>query len=340
MSHKLGMIIIGCLIILLGLIVHYGSGSSHSIYISVASHFFIILGEAILVMFFLHVVIEEKNHDNFVKSHKKSIAEFQEDSMELLTLQTTETKRAFGDLFKDVNTQVTTTIENIKDDLFIAILKDRMPHDMVKPILDSNFFKPTFLRRNLFVKYQYMECVGEILRVKQRIEFDMSYVVGTEDEIDYDMPFNLSDSPLAKYKFISAGIRTYWNNRLRNDLKTFAEADFEKIELGDNKEKDYFRLKAPLKIKKNETIHVYQEIMDIFTLQESGIVDNYFVNNHTIIATIEVTDFPPDFEFNIYPTFPEENLPKPIIMGNRKTYENINFLIPGQGFGYSILRKK
>jgi hypothetical protein len=91
-------------------------------------------------------------------------------------------------------------------------------------------------------------------------------------------------------------------------------------------------------MKKSERIHVYQIIEISFPLQGRGVVDNYFVNHHTLGADIEIV-FPKEYVFEIYPTFDLGELPSPITMGSRKLYENIKFLLPGQGWGYSILRK-
>jgi hypothetical protein len=91
-------------------------------------------------------------------------------------------------------------------------------------------------------------------------------------------------------------------------------------------------------MKKSERIHVYQIIEISFPLQGRGVVDNYFVNHHTLGADIEIV-FPNEYEFEIYPTFDLGEMPEPMTMGSRKVYENIKFLLPGQGWGYSILRK-
>ncbi len=325
MDHKKSMILIGLAIIFIGLLIDYQWNPSHDTLISAVSHLFIIFGEAIIVMFLLHLIIEEKHHHQNREESRLIVEDLKEKSLALITEQ--------AEAFKGLTDQ-------IKGDLFEAILKDKMPHDMVKQMLDSNFFKPTYLRRNLKVKYTYDKIEGNILYIIQTIEFDIEYAVGNEPSIYYEMPFSLSDSPLAKYQLKEAGYREYGGNQLKPEIHKFydREEDFIKKEFGPNQDKDYFSLVKKVSLNKKEKIHVHQIIEAKFTLQKSGIVDNYFVNHHTLKADIEI-EFPENYEFNIYPTFPEQDLPTPTVTGRKKAYENIKFLIPGQGWGYSILKK-
>lgn len=299
------MILIGMMIIVVGLVIDNQFGDLHQMYIDAISHLCIILGEAIMVMFFLHIIIEQQNH---------------------------------GDHMKKVEESIQSLIHNIQRDLFAAIMKDKMPHDLIRLMLEGSFFKPTFLRRNLKVYYDFLDENENKLRMTQRIEFDMEYVLGEETIINYPMGFSMSDSPLAEYAFKEAGCRRYKNDNTMNDLKVFNKDDFEVKERGTKKEKDFYCLKNEIPMKKSEKIHVYQIIEISFPLQGKGVVDNYFVNHHTLGADIEIV-FPNQYEFEIYPTFDLGEMPSPITMGNRKIYENIKFLLPGQGWGYSILRK-
>lgn len=329
MRNKGWTISIGLFMIFFGLIIDQQYGGLHLAYISAIFHLLVILGEAIVVMFFLHVIVEEQNYQEHVQQTGKVLSEIQNGIVSVVEQQASFTETQFREL-----------IQNIKDDLFAAILRDKMPADMVRQILDSDFFRPTFLRRNLKVQYLFRENKSTELVVEQKIEFDMQYVIGQGLSINYEMPFSLSDSPLASYRFLEAGVRRYIDNSSANmgPPETFTENDFDKKEFGNNNEKDYFALKKPIPVNKNETIHVYQHIVISFSQQSTGIVDNYFVNHHTLRADIEI-EFPEEYEFTIYPTFPEESLPQPIKFGKRKVYENIRFMIPGHGWGYSILKK-
>jgi hypothetical protein len=274
-------------------------------YIDAASHLCIILGEAIIVMFFLHVIIEQQHH---------------------------------GDHMQKVEQSIQSLIHNIQRDLFAAIMKDKMPHDLIRLMLEGSFFKPTFLRRKLKVYYNFLDETDNKLRMTQRIEFDMDYVLGEEAVINYPMGFSMSDSPLATYTFKEGGFRRYKEDDTMNNLKRYTKDDFEIRERGTKKEKDFYALKNEITMKKSERIHVYQIIEISFPLQGRGVVDNYFVNHHTLGADIEIV-FPNEYEFEIYPTFDLGEMPEPMTMGSRKVYENIKFLLPGQGWGYSILRK-
>lgn len=324
------MIVIGGLIILLGLIVDYHFNKDHDAFVSAISHLFIILGEAIIVMFFLHVVIEEKNHSEY----RAIIDELKEKSIRVIEEQTSKVGIKFNELFEGVNAQVQETTERVRGNLFEAILKDRMPHDMVQVMLASNFFSPTFLRRNLVVKYVYHSCDENTLKMKHYIDFEIENVLGKDPTSSYEMPLSLSDSPLAKYKLLEVGYKRVNTG----ETTTFTENDFNRSTFAELDDKDLYSLKKSIEISKKEKVKIYQIIEATFPLQKAGVVDNYFVNQHTLDTTITI-EFPEEYEFIIYPTFPEKNLPAPELRLGYKCYPNIAFLVPGQGWGYSILRK-
>lgn len=315
MNHKYFMIFLGTLLIFIGLMLDYLWGDAHIMALDALYHLFVILGEAIIVMFVLHIIIEEQNHHQHLAI-----------TNQILETQTRETAHLFKQL-----------LEDMKEDLFAAFLKDKIPGDLIRVMVESEFFKPTFLRRNMRVDYTFRSLEGNFLHMDSKIEFDLEYVIGASNEMHYPMIFSLSDLPSAKYSFNGAGYRRYSSTGELGEVCNLSLQHFTNREFGEDKEKDNFRLTSPIVMKKNEVIRVFQLLTVKFLLQDTGIVDNFYVNHHTFKTDILVS-FPKEYTFNIYPTFPDDDLPAPFALGTSIVYENIRFLVPGQGWGYSIIK--
>ena len=90
----------------------------------------------------------------------------------------------------------------------------------------------------------------------------------------------------------------------------------------------------PIQITKNEIITVEQIFHSKYSL-ENGMYDSYHVTNHTIGVSV-IFDLPKEFEVEIYPTFPEKYLPLRRYNGSQIIFDPIKFMVPGQGFGFSI----
>ncbi|WP_345952987.1 hypothetical protein [Mucilaginibacter sp. PAMB04168] len=301
-------------------------------------HFLVILGEAIVVMFFLHVFIEKVNSHAHHEQSREAIRHMESLSAAILTDKKNEIEKVFGDLIQTFTTEGRQTVEALKVNLFAAILEDKMPAEVVKVILENDFFNTHILRRNLKVEYVLKEIKEKSLIIEQRISFDMQYISGKEEFIEYLMPFSLSDTPLASYTFIEASFKTLSASNDSEYVKLNQTDNFQVREYGKNREKDSFELSKPIMIAKNETITVEQVMHAEYLLDDKGMFDSYHVNNHTVDVTV-VFDLPPEFDVALYPTFPEKFLPPVRTLHNRRSYDRIKFLVPGQGFGFSIKKQ-
>jgi len=340
MRHQKLTILFGFIIIFFGILINYHWNESHDTILSAISHLLIIFGEAVVVMFFLHIWVEAKNHHDHMLESSRIIDNLQSQTLRLITDQTTRSQELFNETLLSIQKQAGLTTDQIKTDLFEALLKDKMPAEMVRQMLDSTLFKPTFLRRNLDITYSFDHIENNYLVLKVDIHFDIEYSIGNEKQIDYEMPFSLSDSPIATYKLKEASYRRYINSELDTKIIRFTEdsTDFLKKEFGPKKEKDEFTLNQKITLSRNERIKVYQTIEVKYNLSYPAVLDSYYVNHHTLSTTIRI-DLPKEYEFVLYPSFPEKDLPTPIYIAGKPVYENIKLLIPGQGWGYSILRK-
>lgn len=340
MRNKAWTVVIALAIISAGLYVDIALNKEHNSIMSAGSHALIIFGEAVVVMFFLHVWVEAKNHEEHLASSKIIIDDLKDKTLEVMTDQTVRFQQLFAETLEGIQSQVALTTDQIKIDLFEALLKDKMPAKMVRLMMDSKLFKPTFLRDTLDISYTFDRVEDRFFVMNIDIEFDIEYVVGHEQEITYEMPFSLSDSPVATYNLKEAGYRRFVNGQMDSSLTKYTNSqnDFLKKEFGPNNEKDYYTLNNRIRLKKNEKIRVYQTIEVKYNLENEAVLDDYFVNHHTMNTTIKIT-LPSDYQFVLYPSFPEEDLPTPMIIAGATVYENIKLLIPGQGWGFAILKK-
>lgn len=282
---------------------------NHNHYATVIYHFLVILGEAIIVMFILHMYIEKSNSHAHAQSNKEAL-----DKM------------------------IAMNEEAFSQGLFSAVLKDKIPAEVVQAVLQSEFFNTNLLRKKLLVSYIYKGREQNTIIIEQRIGFDMVYISGTAENLEYPMRFALSDTPLAKYKFIEAGYKNISPVSNHPLIKLNKNDNFDVVEKGKDKEKDVFQLKEPIQMTKNQPIHVEQVLEARYDIDEKGMVDSYHVNQHTLDVSI-LFDLPSDLEVNIYPTFPEKFMPAPEDYGTRIEYNNISFLVPGQGFSFSIKKQ-
>ncbi len=310
--------IVGIIIILIGQVIYFLYQQTHLNYLSVISHFLTILGEAVFVMFLLHILVEKRNHNY---SHS------------LLQKQSEHFKIEFQGLINSFKEDANTTIENMKEGIFAALLKDKMPHKFVEAIIENKFFDTEILRKNLVLSFEYQKTEKNTLYLHQRTDFDIEYVSGKSSHYEYDMGVNLSDTPLVKYKLLEAGCKKC---KSKDPVRKFSITD-EIVQ--DPSSPDKLLLKELIQIKKGEEMSFYQIIEAQYQIGNGGAVDNYFTNLHTLKMNIEINRFPEEYVFDVYPTFPSENFNKPEKTGTKISYRNIEFLVPGQGFGFSISKK-
>lgn len=295
-------------------------------------HFFVIFGEAIFVMFVLHVAVEQSNHRAHRQATEKSMIELQHTSIAILS----DLKYRIEDVFNAMTTafkiEGQETLKALKSNLFSAILQDKMPAPIVEVILKNDFFITTFLRRKLTIEYVYKYSDVTSIFIEQRIKFEMEYIAGDQEKIAYAMPFSLSNTPLAQYEFVEAS----YKSKSAEDACPYTnltkeEHFYVKETIG---EKSAFELCDPIQITKNEIITVEQIFHSKYSL-ENGMYDSYHVTNHTIGVSV-IFDLPKEFEVEIYPTFPEKYLPLRRYNGSQIIFDPIKFMVPGQGFGFSI----
>ncbi|MGQ7854412.1 hypothetical protein ACUN24_09195 [Pedobacter sp. WC2501] len=290
-------------------------------------HFFVILGEAIFVMLVLHVFIEKANADAHMEHSQVAVK-----NMEVLSAA------HIKELMKTFKDEGNKTIETLKHNLFAAILEDKMPAEVVQVVLENEFFNTNVLRRNLKIEFLFQSEKEKEIIITQRITFDMQYISGKDDTIEYFMPLSLSDTPVAEYAFVEANYKSLSGPPEGEYIKLTKDENFRVREYGKNNEKDTFELIEPIVLAKGETVNVEQVIEATYNLDDKGMFDSYYVNNHTI-DIIVAFDLPKDYEVGIYPTFPEKLLPPVRTSANRRTYDKIRFLVPGQGFGFSIKKQ-
>lgn len=324
---------IGLLIIFIGLCINLAYEHYHFFVLSIFAHLFIILGEAVMVMFFLHLFIEEQTHEKY----SKMLLDLGSDSRAVLAEQADKIGKEFDGLVSDLRIQAEETVKNINDNLFAAILKDKLPHQIVDVVLASNFLNTEILRKNLKLSFTYLGKDGDNIRIAQRTEFDLEYIFGNGPAYFYFMPMSFTDTPLSSYQFKEAGYRRYLGDQLAPGGYSVFKVD---VGAGISVEGDVYNLSAPVSIAKNEKIHVYQTIEIIYNIGQDGVVDNYFVKHHTVNTKIDLNHFPDELKFEVYPTFPSENFGSGKKTGTKITYEDIAFLVPGQGFGFSISKKQ
>jgi hypothetical protein len=312
MDNQYYCVTIGVLLILLGIIFSYVYEEHKIVYWMVLSHLLVILGEAVVVMFFLHIVVEEQNNEY---SHKK------------LDEQTLIAGQKMSELISGFKKEANSTIDNIKENLFEAILMDKMPHQIVKVVLDSKFFNAEILRRNLKMTFKYLSHSDDTLVITQKNEFEIEYISGADLLYNYEMGFGLTETPIVKYKLINAG----YKKRSEKSIQ-FGEGDIIPSKRG-------FSLAQPIPIEKNERIKFHQLVEATYKMGEDGVVDNYFTRLHTINMSIDIIDFPDEYVFTPYPTFPSKGFENPDNDGTKISYEKIEFLVPGQGFLYSFSKK-
>ena len=314
----------GFLLILFG--VYVSDHDAEHVLPTVLSHFAIIAGEAIVVMFFLHLFIEKLNnqgHENVIKN--------------LVKVLSSKMHTEVDSLMTDFRNEAEVTTARLKENFFAAILHDKMPHKFVDQVLKNEFFNTSVLRENLVVKYEIKEENGALIIIND-LEFRMTYVSGKEKYLEYDMPFSLSDTPQISYKFETANYRYLAPDADQSTVDLEEETHFKKDELGKSKEKDQFSLLTPIKLKKDESLQVQQRFIATHNNFNGLLQDIYYVNQHTLDITVsfKVAD---GFSVNVYPTFPEKMLPK-VTPKNKYSkedvYRNIPFLVPGQGYMFSI----
>jgi hypothetical protein len=298
-----------------------------SILIFIIAHGLIILGEVIAVTFFLHLFIEEKQHEQ----NAKMVEELGNESKRILTKQAGSINDEFKGLIDGFKVEADRVIADINEGLFVAILKDKLPHQIVKPLLDSNFFIAEILRRSLTLTFSIKEINEDKLKFLQRTEFDIEYVFGANQEYLYNMPISLSNTPIVEYKLKEVGYRRYVPGD--TEWKKFRPNN------GIDQAEDDFTLMDAVKIQKNQKIKVFQEVDVICKIGGVGIFDNYCSFHHTVGMRIDILDLPDDYEFKLYPTFDSDKFKNPSITGMKISYKHIEFLVAGQGIGFSISKK-
>lgn len=311
--------------LLIGIGVYISEYEAVHLVTTVLSHFTIIAGEAIVVMFFLHLFVERLNsqgHENVIKNLVKSLS--------------TKMQTEVNSLMADFRNEAEITTTKLKDNFFAAILQDKMPHKFVEQVLKNDFFNTSILRENLSVKYDIQE-EGSDLVIFNELEFTMTYVSGKERTLAYDMAFSLSDTPELSYRLDKVNYQ-----RVGTDDPIYLEeaTHFKKDELGDSKEKDQYSLKEPILLNKEESLRVQQRFIARYNNFRGLLQDIYYVNQHTVDITVsfKVTQ---GFSVNVYPTFPEKLLPKVKrnVWSGEDVYSNIPFLVPGQGYMYTIKKE-
>lgn len=312
--------------LLIGIGVYISDHEALHLATTVISHFSIIAGEAIVVMFFLHLFVERLNtqgHENVIKNLVGSLS--------------TQMHTEVNSLMLDFRSEAEITTAKLKENFFAAILHDKMPHKFVEQVLKNDFFNTSILRENLSVKYDVHE-EGSDLIIFNELEFTMTYVSGKEKTLAYDMAFSLSDTPQLSYRLDKVNYQ-----RVGTDVDPIyldESTHFRKDELGDSKEKDQFSLKEPILLKKDESLRVQQRFIARYNNFSGLFQDIYYVNQHTLDVTVsfKVTE---GFSVNMYPTFPEKMLPK--VRKNswkgEDVYSSIPFLVPGQGYMFTIKKE-
>jgi hypothetical protein len=311
-------IVLALLLIMAGLFLNHIYEMSHEIYYLFGCHFLIILGEAIFVMFTLHLLVEKRNHDY---------------SYSLLQEQSQNFNEEFNSLIIGFKQETKETLEDLKvNGIFAAILREKLPHQIVEKMLSSKFLNAAILRENLKLTFDYLRIDGDNIIFNQRMDFDIRYISGSKSHYEYDLYLKLSKTPVADYKFEEAGYRPNddWNKLSHNEGNENG---------GIKKEQnDVYKMATPVSIAKNEKTSFYQILEATYNIGGEGTVDNYFSNLHTINMSIEINNFPKEYSFVVYPTFPRANF-NPKITGTKISYELIEFLVPGQGFSFSISKK-
>ncbi|KIA94919.1 hypothetical protein OC25_08270 [Pedobacter kyungheensis] len=300
-----------------GLFLNHIYEMSHQIYYLFGCHFLIILGEAIFVMFTLHLLVEKRNHDY---------------SYFLLQEQSKNFNGEFNSLIKEFKQETKETLEDLKvNGIFTAILREKLPHQIVEKMISSKFLNAAILRERLKLTFDFLRIEGDNIIFNQRMDFDLRYISGSKSHYEYDLYLKLSKTPVAEYKFKEAGhgSNNDWN-------KLFYKGDGSggiKKESG-----DVYKMATPALIAKNEKISFYQILEASYNIAGEGTIDNYFSNLHTIDMAIEINNFPEAYSFMVYPTFPRTNF-NPRTSGTKISYDLIEFLVPGQGFSFSISKK-
>lgn len=310
-------IVLSLMLIMAGLFLNHIYEMSKEIYYLFGCHFLIILGEAIFVMFTLHILVEKRNHDYSYALLQEQSQNFNEEFNSLITGFKQETKEMFEDL-------------RVKG-IFAAILREKLPHQIVEKMLKSDFLNAAILRENLKLTFDYLRTEGDNIIFNQRMDFDIRYISGFKSYYEYDLYLKLSKTPVADYKFEEAGYRANddW------DKLTYKEDQSGEIKKDEN---GAYIMAPNVLIAKNEKARFYQILEATYNIGGEGTVDNYFSNLHTINMSIEINNFPKEYSFIVYPTFPRENF-KPKTTGTKISYELIEFLVPGQGFSFSISKK-
>ncbi|TFF34204.1 hypothetical protein [Mucilaginibacter psychrotolerans] len=314
--------LIGLFIMALGLLCDHFSKDTHSTVWFLISHLFVIFGEVITVTFFLHTFIDQQQHEHF----KQLLENVSQESKKELAQEAKFLGEEFNKLIGQLREQAEITITEINGNLFEAILKGRMPHQIVDAVIESNFFKTDLFRRDLKLSFDVVSIKDNELTLLQRTEFEIEYIYGETMEFEYNMPISISNTPLGMYELKEIGFKKNAGDRWKT----------RKIGEGIVLNGEDFLLERPITLQKNQKVLVFQDLIAKYKIG-NGIVDNYFANHHTVNTIIEVNNLPYEYEFKLYPTFPSNNdMSEPDRTGTKISYNAIKFLVPGQGFGFSI----
>ncbi|MEO6617136.1 MAG: hypothetical protein ABIN80_00715 [Dyadobacter sp.] len=163
------------------------------------------------------------------------------------------------------------------------------------------------------------------------LTFTMVYTAGSSPTLDYKMPFSLTDTSEITYDFENASFN------FKDDPETIVtEADFNVQKTVDQrKEQDLYELKKPIVLRRDQELIVKQRFIARYENFNGVLNDIYYVNQHTMNVSVEFK-YKGAFTINIHPTFQHSIKPKQSRFNNEITYSAIPFLVPGQGYMFSI----
>ena len=359
----LGLIIGGIICLVIMELYHHQMHWTVWVIITIVGHAFLIFGEIITAIYFLHHKIEKRNLDHNTLILKESTAQ--------------ATLYMYGVVDKMmVNVQAKADIltENIKKDLFKALLleKNIMPYDIIDYIEDAGYITK-LIRKDFTERYAF---VGEdeenhCITFEVEMEFYLHNVSEIGDEpMEYDMQLEFTNTPQVTYHFRDARFAydtiTHPRNLKIGDFKRLRGDDYPET----SPNSGIRRLKDSIKLYPGERVKINQKFNTCFHTENNTLIsDVYYSHFYTIGVHVIIEDLPTDkYSFKVYnvakkaddrngtivdndgievqsPLAKDSNLNQgeamnqPELDKTEDIRRDIEFLLPGQGY-FIELRKK
>lgn len=318
----------------------------------------LIFGEALVVFFFINVILERETRNAFVKELTHALKEQEEkilvslksatevvskqeeklvSSLSGLTLliedQEAKLKIALekaSDALVSQTQDLTTTINN---DFFKLILSERTSPEIANEMNEIDFFKPGFLFQKYKLKLKFSVLIDGRIELIQEDAFHVKNF--SKVKLEYVMRFSTTETETKLYEFVEAGIS---ENLIKPSFEPLSIDDFIETPIEDLKSGSLFELKPAIRqtVEPNGSLAAYMTLKTTFTPNNGGIDDYAFTNLYMMPSTIEVT-VPNGYDFRLFPTFPNEELKKRSKRAYTTIYE-LPFLTPGQGYNFSLIK--